>query len=297
MNPGIHLVHKPVGATSFSIVQRYLAAAREESSRVPSICHGGAIDPFASGLLLILIEPATQLFEHLHAVPKAYRATIRWGVETDNGDPLGKVVSEADASKLTVESIDAAMQAHVGWQEQIPPTTSNKRIGGERAYLKAHRGETFELPPSKVYLHQYRWLQHNLPQESSIEITVRGGYYVRSLARDLGRQLGCGAHLSELSRLSIGPWNDPGVDQVVELHGREILPWAPARVLTDQEVGEFRQKRDIGIGIMQPPEWKLPEGFPDPQAPIRGFHQGTLRFLMESKEGRLKLKSIFKGGL
>src|ERR1700733_3928463 len=96
MKPGIHLLHKPIGPTSFSLVQTYLQTARSEQAshpghRPPRICYGGTLDPFASGLLLMLIEPATRLFDYLHSIPKTYEATVAWGIETDNGDPHGRV--------------------------------------------------------------------------------------------------------------------------------------------------------------------------------------------------------------
>src|SRR3712207_6785029 len=92
MTPGVHLGHKPAGPTSFSVMQAFVETARAAQSqrRLRRVCHGGTLDPFASGLLLILVEPATRLFGYLHAVPKVYEATVRWGIETDNGDPLGR---------------------------------------------------------------------------------------------------------------------------------------------------------------------------------------------------------------
>jgi tRNA pseudouridine55 synthase len=281
MNPGIHLVHKPVGATSFSIVQAYLARARvEHPHHPPRVCHGGALDPFASGLLLMLVGPATKLFDFLHDVPKVYDATIRWGIETDNGDPLGTPVMTGDARALTTAQLDEAIRSVAGWHDQVPPATSNKRIAGERAYAKAHRGEHVELPPSRVYLHEATWLSHDLPTTSRVRLVTRGGYYVRSLARDLGRKLGCGAHLAELRRTAIGPWPDPLPDQVVELTSRQILPWLPSRVLNDQEVGELRQSRSIPAGELLPPDWPPPSGFPQPPDRVRAFHQDRLVFLL-----------------
>ena len=120
-------------------------------------------------------------------------------------------------------------------------------------------------------------------------MTVRGGYYVRALARDLGGMLGCGAHLSKLHRSAIGAWNDPGSDRIVESHGREILPWARVRELTDREVGELRQRREIDLGELLPAEWRVPEGFPEPDGPVRGFHEGKFCCLMSVLEGRLRL--------
>jgi tRNA pseudouridine55 synthase len=282
-------MHKPVGPTSFSLVQACIAQTpAPQGKRRPRICHGGTLDPFASGLLLILVEPANRLFEYLHAIPKTYDATVRWGIETDNGDPLGKIISTGEAADVSESQLEIELQKFVGWQEQTPHATSAKRIGGERAYMKAHRGETVIMPAQKVYLHEARWLSHNLPRESRIQITTRGGYYVRALARDLGRVVGCGAHLAQLHRSMIGPWNDPGPEKTVEVHSREILPWASVRELSDIEVGELRQKRDIPIGELLPPDWAMPTGFPDPHASIRGFHLGKLSFLLRRFEEKLQ---------
>jgi len=298
MNPGIHLLHKPEGPTSFSVVQACMESIPgREGKRRPRVCHGGTLDPFASGLLLILVEPATRLFDHLHAVPKVYDATVRWGIETDNGDPGGKVTFTGDSSKLSEALLEEALATFVGWHEQVPHPTSAKRIGGERAYLKAHRGEEVVMPASRVYLHEARWLGHDLPGESRLQMTVRGGYYVRALARDIGRMLGCGAHLSRLRRSAIGPWIDPGADGHVEVHGREALPWAKWRNLSDREVGDLRQRREIDIGKLEPTDWALPAGFPEADAPVRGFHEGRFCCLMAEGEGKLRLLSALWGGV
>jgi tRNA pseudouridine55 synthase len=298
MTPGIHLLHKPVGPTSFSIVQQCIARAGQSSSPPrPRICHGGTLDPFASGLLLILVSPATRLFDYLHAIPKVYQATVRWGVETDNGDPLGKIVARGDASALTQGRLDDALATFIGWHEQIPPATSAKRIGGERAYLKAHRGEEVVMPPSRVYLHEAKWVGHDLPRESRMRIVVRGGYYVRSLARDLGRMIGSGAHLTQLHRTSIGPWNDPGPDRTVELHGRDVLPWAATKMLSDRDIGELRADRTTAAGELLPPDWPMPAGFPDPEAPVRGFHGDRFRFVLVRENERLRAITALRGGL
>jgi len=298
MTPGIHLLHKPVGPSSFAFMSACIESVPDAHARKrPRICHGGTLDPFASGLLLILVQPATQLFDYLHAIPKVYHATVRWGTETDNCDPHGATIFSGDPSGLSLEKLDNALLAFVGWREQVPPATSAKRIDGERAYLKAHRGETVILPPSRVYLHEANWLNHDLPRESQLRLVVRGGYYVRALARDLGRLLGCGAHLTALHRTAIGPWADPGPGGHVELHGREILPWASVRLLCDQEVGDLRQSRQIPMGQLLPPSWPVPESFPDPQAPIRGFHRGRLVYLLRLEEGWLSALVALRGGL
>src|SRR5687767_15769681 len=124
MSPGIHLVHKPVGPTSLSVLESL------RSTLELKMCHGGALDPFASGLLLVLVEPATRLFDHLHDAPKVYEATVRWGVETDNGDPTGRPVFQREPNVLNTPSgLEGALKGFLGWREQVPPATSNKRVG------------------------------------------------------------------------------------------------------------------------------------------------------------------------
>ena len=264
--PGLYLLHKPVGATSFDLVRDFMEEIRASgiANRKLPVCHGGALDPFAEGLLLLLAGPATRLMELFHPVPKVYEAQIEWGRETDNGDLLGKTVAEGGAGHLTPAMLDAALARFTGWQDQVPPLTSNKRIGGERAYEKAHRGEVFELPPSRVYLHEAAFLGHDLPRGSRVRLSVKGGYYVRSLARDLGRAVGCPAHLSKLLRTAIGPYMDPSVDMAAPrrqfFHGRNLLPWLPA---TDA-----------------PPGWQLPKGFPR-TAHVRRFEGDKLVAILD----------------
>ncbi len=291
-------MHKPPGPTSFSLVQAAHQAAQSlPSNQRPRICHGGTLDPFAQGLLLILVEPATRLFDHLHAIPKTYIATIRWGIETDNGDPLGAVTSTGNASHLHPQMLDEALTGFSGWHDQIPHATSAKRIDGERAYVKAHRGEAVNMPASQVYLHEARWLSHDLPHSSVLHLTVRGGYYVRALARDLGRSLQCGAHVSKLHRQSIGPWQDPGAGSFVAVTGSQIMPWAQSRTLSDNDIGLLRTEKVIPVGTLRPPDWRLPVGFPDPAAPVRGFHRGQFCFLLKHTTDQLTIVSPLPGGL
>ncbi len=298
MTPGIHLFHKPVGPTSFSIVKGCHDSLRTDRGRKPPrLCHGGTLDPFACGLLLILVEPATKLFDHLHDIPKTYEATVRWGVETDNGDPHGPITFTGDASSLTPSQLDETLASFTGWHEQTPHATSAKRIDGERAYEKAHRGETVVMQPAKVYLHEAAWLSHDPPRESRLRLTVRGGYYVRALARDLGRRLGCGAHLSQLRRAAIGPWADPGPGRTQVITGEALMPWLPVRELSDQEVGDLKQERIITAGAMRAGSWMLPEGFPPPGAMVRGFHRGRFCFLLAREGNGLHRVAALRGGL
>src|SRR2546421_3155036 len=163
LEPGIHLLHKPVGPTSFSMVQPFLEEARGRRPRL-AVCHGGALDPFAEGLLPILAGRATRVFELLHPIPKEYEAEVTWGAETDNGDPLGTVVARGDASVLDPARLDAALESFLGWREQVPPATSNKRIGGGGAHPPGHRGEEGGLPPRRGHLPRTRRGWPDLPR-------------------------------------------------------------------------------------------------------------------------------------
>ena len=286
LDPGIHLVHKNAGETSFAVVKALLDQQIKAGRRL-RLCHAGALDPFASGLLLILAGPATRLMDALHPVPKTYQAVIAWGAETENGDPTGKVIATGDASLLSETRIEDAFARFVGWRNQVPPATSNKRIGGERAYQKAHRGEAVELPASRVYLHSGTWISHDLPRSSRIRIVSGGGYYVRALVTELGRSLGSRAHLSELQRTQIGPWKDPPPAKRIHIGGDGVLPWCSTRMFSDQERGELRAKRRIPIGTLNPGSWAPPYPLKNPL--VRAYHQDRLVALLAKSERSLRL--------
>jgi tRNA pseudouridine55 synthase len=222
---------------------------------------------------------------------------VAWGVETDTCDLHGLPLGDPVNSELTEAALDAALAPFLGWTEQIPPATSAKKIDGEAAYKKAHRGEVVVMKPCRVFLLSARWISHDLPRRSTLEITCRGGYYVRSLARDLGRALGCGAHLSALLRTAIGPWNDTGEGQEKLLTGADLLPWCPTRLLSDEEADHLSHGRAIPLGESQPPIWSFPEGFPDPGAPLRAQHGDRLVALLKPTDEGLRTFANLRGGL
>jgi tRNA pseudouridine55 synthase len=299
MTPGIYLVHKPVGQTSFSLVQTFMDEVRASGIRRDKLpaCHGGALDPFAEGLLILLAGQATRLMDLLHPVPRIYVAEIAWGAETDNGDPLGRVVSRADPSHLNPETLQHALGQLGGWRDQVPPATSNKRVGGERAYRKAHRGEEFELPPSRVYLHEARWLSHDLPRGSTLRLVTGGGYYVRALARDLGRATGALAHLRALRRLGIGPWQDPAPGERHLIRGADLFPWCASVEVDERDLAALQGRRPIAPRSLAPPTWALPAGFPDPGAPIRALRGGLLAAMLRERAGKLEGDPVLRAPL
>lgn len=294
---GIFLVHKRVGESSFDVVRRFKHAAYEAGQKKWALGHGGTLDPFAEGLLLVLSGQATRLMELMHPLPKTYQAEVAWGRETDTCDHLGLSVLDGDALGLTPEELDVRLADFLGWRDQVPPATCAKKIDGESAYKKAHRGEEVVLPPSRVYLHEAAWVAHDLPRSSTLRITCRGGFYVRSLARDMGRLLGCGAHLQGLTRTAIGPWSDPGLDPEILLQGRALIPWCISRLLTDAEADHLAHGRAIPLGECLPATELLPEGFPHPGAPIRGLHEGRLVALLREEDGHLRTTANLRGGI
>jgi tRNA pseudouridine55 synthase len=293
--PGVHLVHKEVGESSFDVVRRFKHEAWEEGLKKFALGHGGTLDPFADGLLLVLAGQGTRLMELMHPLPKTYLARIVWGSETDTCDHQGLVTAEGPLP--APEALEGVLEAFLGWTDQIPPATCAKKIDGEAAYKKAHRGEVFEMRPSRVFLHEARWLAPPAPGESLLELTCRGGFYVRSLARDLGRKLGSPAHLSALTRTAIGPWQDPGIGARQVVHGTDLIPWCTRRVLTADEADHLLHGRPVPMGELLPPTWVLPGGFPDPEAPLAGFHDGKLVALLREKEGALWTCANLRGGL
>lgn len=291
---GLHLTHKPVGVTSFSCVRERAPA---EGGRW-RLCHGGTLDPFAHGLLILLVGPATRLMDRLHAVPKVYETEVVWGAETDNGDPTGTPVAHGDPGVLTPELLDRALAPFFGWQPQVPPATSAKKIGGEPAYRRVHRGETVVLPPSQVYLHEARWLAHDLPRRSQLRLVVRGGFYVRALARDLGRALGCRAHLSRLHRTAIGPFEDPGPGREVGLRGPDVLPWLPRRYVTVEERRRLKAREPLPRGAIEEPVWPLPAGFPpDAEGAILAVREDVLFATLRADGDSLRSETWLAPGI
>jgi len=297
LSPGIYLVHKPIGLSSFDMVRQFKRIAVQNGQIKWTLGHGGTLDPFAEGLLLLLSGQATRLMELIHPLPKVYEADIEWGAETDTGDHLGRILSSGDANCLTEDLLNTVVNKFLGWSEQVPPATSAKKVGGEAAYKKAHRGETVELPPSRVYLHSASWLLHDLPKRSKLKITCRGGYYVRSLARDLGRKLGCCAHLSGLLRTSIGPWSDPGEAEQLHITGADTLPWCRVRLLSETEADHLAHGRPIEIGKITSATYSPPTDFPDTCAPIAAIFESKLTALLRERDGLLWTTANLRGGM
>ena len=193
---GLLLIDKPAGLTSHDIV---LIARRAYGQR--SIGHLGTLDPFATGLLVLLLGKFTRLANFLDVEPKVYEALIRFGSETDTDDATGTVTRAADTPKSG--AVRAAITSLTGAIAQIPPDYSAKSVDGQRAYKAARKGIPLALEPVSVTVH--KWETGEQRDDSLFAtITCSGGTYIRALARDLGRRAGSAAHLESLRRIAMG---------------------------------------------------------------------------------------------
>lgn len=196
---GLLLVDKPAGVTSHDVVNAARRAFGEKR-----IGHAGTLDPFATGLLVLLFGRATRLLPHLDGVPKEYHAAITFGRETETDDLVGDTVREAPLP--TDEAIRGALPRLTGTVLQVPPAYSAKRVAGRRAYEAARAGDLLELAPACVEVFEWGDLQRD-GDTLRVKIACGGGTYIRALARDLGRFSGSAAHLSALRRTRSGPFH------------------------------------------------------------------------------------------
>jgi tRNA pseudouridine55 synthase len=211
-------VDKPVGPTSHDVVARV-----RKLYRLKAVGHTGTLDPFATGLLVLLLGRATRLARFVEQQPKIYLATARLGLATTTddltgtglGDPAIRPLGDGPAAPELVTAaagavappsrteVERALAGFLGPQRQRPPAFSAKRTGGERSYEKARRGETVVLPDVDIIVHTMDLVEYSFPVVC-FRATVSAGTYVRALARDLGDRLGLGAHLTALRREAIG---------------------------------------------------------------------------------------------
>lgn len=232
---GLLLVDKPAGVTSHDVV---LAARRAFGER--RIGHAGTLDPFATGLLVLLLGRATRLLPHLDGVPKEYRAVISFGRETDTDDLAGQTVREAPPPKLEV--VQNVLSSLTGTLQQVPPAYSAKRVQGRRAYDAARAGDVLELAPASVQVFEWRDLRWD-GGDLHATILCGGGTYIRALARDLGRLTGSAAHLSALRRVRSGPFHVNDAVALEQLRAGsaavrpplDALPRLPRVMLSDRD--------------------------------------------------------------
>ncbi|UCH01096.1 MAG: tRNA pseudouridine(55) synthase TruB [Deltaproteobacteria bacterium] len=197
---GIIIVDKESGPSSFRVVRRI-----KDLLRVKKAGHAGTLDPFATGVLVVLLNQATKLFPFLMSQDKVYKAALRLGIEKDTQDLTGRIVKEKDIGGLTREVIEHRKLQFLGRIKQAPPPYSAVHHHGRRAYELARGGLEVDLQERDVRVDYINILSVDLPTVW-IEVGCSSGTYIRTLAADLGRSLGTGAHLTSLRRIKSGPF-------------------------------------------------------------------------------------------
>ncbi len=205
------VLDKPVGMTSTRAVGRvrWLLNAQKAG-------HGGTLDPLASGILPIALGEATKTSAYIMDGAKTYRFTVAWGVQTDTDDTEGKVIQTSDL-RPAPEAIEAILEDFVGTVSQVPPQYSALKVDGERAYDIARSGEEVDLAPRDVQIDRLEIVSHRDDSHTVFEVDCGKGTYVRSLARDFGRKLGCFGHVSALRRTRVGPFCETDIISLEKL--------------------------------------------------------------------------------
>lgn len=200
MEAKLLLIDKPAGMTSHDVVDRVRRAFKTRR-----VGHAGTLDPFATGLLIVGVNGATKELTALVGLDKTYDATARLGATSSTYDPEGELTEKTDATQPTREEIEHALDAFRGGYEQLAPLHSAKKVGGKKLYELARKGTaTEEMRPKKqVTINELVVTRYEWP-ELDFRVSSSSGTYIRSLADDIGRKLGCGAYLTALRRTRIG---------------------------------------------------------------------------------------------
>jgi tRNA pseudouridine55 synthase len=260
VDDGVLLRAKPAGVTSHDVV----AEVRRSLPRRTKVGHAGTLDPFATGLLLVLVGRATRAQRFLMGLPKTYRAVARLGWTSDTGDRDGQLV---DTGRMPER-----LEIPVGPQLQRPPAYSAIKVGGKRAYALARAGEEFDLEPRPVEVYRAELLWHE-GDRAAFEIECSAGTYVRSLVTDLGD-----AYCEELERTAIGPFRVEDAPGFVPL--RDALGFLPERPLSADEAAAVRHGRRIPAADVHAEHTRL-------------THDGEILAIAEPRDGELQPVVVF----
>lgn len=231
---GIAVINKAAGMTSHDVVARVRRLIGQRR-----VGHAGTLDPAATGVLPVLLGHATRVAEYLSDSGKAYRATIRFGVQTTTYDAEGDITGEAPVD-LTLEGIERALPDFLGEQDQLPPVFSAIKRGGIPLYARARAGEAIDVVPRRIRIDALRVIAWTRP-DLTLDVECGKGTYIRSLAHDLGQRLGPGAHLAGLVRTRSGPFT---LGQAITLEELDTAladgSWRDRLFATDEALLEWR---------------------------------------------------------
>jgi len=285
---GLLIVDKPIGPTSFDIVGRI-----RKELHIKKVGHCGTLDPAAGGVLLVVLGRATRLAEYMSHYHKRYEAVVRLGAVTDTDDAEGEIIARNEVPGIDGKHVDDILTGFIGEIEQRVPAFSAVKVDGERLYKKARRGDEVEAPTRKVNIYNIEFLGFKSP-EIRLSVECGGGTYIRSLARDIGEKLGCGAHLRKLTRTGIGPYTlDLACrpEAVKGLNGNvncyisfdEMLPDFVSIDLDTKSAGEITYGRILKISDT------LKTG------KIKLYHKSKLIAVANAEKGLVKPEKVFAG--
>lgn len=254
---GIINVNKPRDITSMDVVRRIKRASWQKR-----VGHGGTLDPIATGVIPVCLGQATRMMEYLIEGVKEYRGVLELGVETDTYDALGKVVARKDPTSLTKRGVEEALKSFVGITNQVPPMYSALKKQGKRLYELARAGVEVEREPRKVKILEAVLERWN-PPSATIRVVCKRGLYMRSLAHDMGIELGVGGHLTDLTRLRSGSFaietasSLESIEQAFTngtwlglLHSPDVVVSHWKSITLDQDLEQLiRQGRPIPSGV------------------------------------------------
>ena len=290
---GVLVCDKPAGMTSHDVVARVRRLAGQRR-----VGHGGTLDPPATGVLVLALGRATRLLPFLPTEPKRYLAEVAFGAETDTLDATGTVTATADAAGVGEAGLRDALAGFVGPQLQVPPMVSAIKVGGERLYAKARRGEQVDRVPRPIVISELELVGFTAGERprATLEVTCSGGTYVRSLAADLGRALGTLAHLATLRRTAVGRFTERDAHTLAELEDfaggprsenlaaavldpAAAMASTPTRALDGEEAAALANGRALE-----------PTGRPGPVAAVGP--DGRLVAVVEDRDGRARPRVV-----
>jgi tRNA pseudouridine55 synthase len=289
ISDGLIVVDKPGGMTSHDVVARVRRLAKTRR-----VGHGGTLDPMATGVLIIGVNRATRLLTYVIGSTKSYRGTIRLGQTTVTDDAEGEVTASAPVDGITDEAVRAGLAAQTGEIDQVPSAVSAIKVNGERAYKRVRDGEDVALPPRRVTVYRLEVtdIRRGEHLDVDVDVTCSSGTYIRAIARDLGRTLGCGGHLTALRRTAVGGFTLAEAYTLSELEDRapDVVSLSmadaarrtfPERIATEAETGVLRH------------------GGPLPAAGIDGPYAvfdpaGDLLAVVREQDGRARAEIVLK---
>lgn len=221
---GILVINKPKDWTSFDVVAKI-----RNKLNVKKVGHTGTLDPQATGVLVLCIGKGTKLCQELTGLDKEYICDITFGATSTTDDVEGDITPVSDAVEIPITDIENILKEFTGTFEQMPPDFSAKKIKGRKAYDLARKGKKPDLKPAEVTVHQIELLDYKWPL-LKLKIHCGKGFYVRSLARDVGEKLGVGGYLSALQRTRVGHFSIERAISIDEANESKVMPMSAGKV-------------------------------------------------------------------